>query len=49
MAKWEVPGFVQGLGRRVRPRFYPFVSNGFKIFLHGHRHGKTLLGSSASC
>ena len=48
----------KGGGRRESPRFHLFVlmlingakgQDGFKIFLHDCRHGKTLLRSSTSC
>ena len=47
----------KGGGHKMSPRFHLFVSDvkgtegweGFKIFLHGRRDGKTLLRSFASC
>ena len=56
--RWKVPGFIQGGRHKMISRFHLFVSDvnqgtkgwdGFKIFLHGRRDGKTLLRSFASC
>ena len=58
MAKWKVPGFTQGWGCSVNPRFHLFVSDvnlkikkqdGFKDFLRGSRDRKTHLRSYTRC
>ena len=60
VVRWEGGRFLvlfKGGEHSVSPRFYLFVSDvnqwnegdGFKIFLHACRDGKTLLRSSASC